>query len=193
MSFESRYGTWLAFLLGSPNAEMTLPSACRPALMLIPSLARSPIADVRFSLSLPARSTKWNLLVRVTHSPSGSGSSGVNGANGDSDMMLARLSFDPGAWIPLVKGVGILECEPVDVRDAEDPEVVIPLDGYPVRLGLLTCLLKVGELRPSDARAAVVEAERGTGGGWAGTNFSWRRVILKMACERDDFSFISVE
>lgn len=27
VSFESRYGTWLAFLLGSPRAEMTLPNA----------------------------------------------------------------------------------------------------------------------------------------------------------------------
>ena len=74
------YGTWLAFLASSPRADITLPSANNPQLMLniigyqlswfcqiwrfpettnlIPSLARSPVAPVRLSLSDPARSTK---------------------------------------------------------------------------------------------------------------------------------------
>ena len=75
------YGTWLAFLASSPRADITLPSANSPQLMLnsvgyqssrfsqslsfqtavtnlIPSFARSPVAPVRFSLSDPARSTK---------------------------------------------------------------------------------------------------------------------------------------
>lgn len=36
--------------------------------MEIPSLARSPVAPVLFSLSEPARSTKWNLAVSVSYS-----------------------------------------------------------------------------------------------------------------------------
>ena len=39
-----------------------------PQLMEIPSLALSPVAPVRFSLSEPARSTKWNFAVRVSNS-----------------------------------------------------------------------------------------------------------------------------
>jgi len=36
--------------------------------MEMPSFALSPVAPVRFSLSDPARSTKWNLAVRVSNS-----------------------------------------------------------------------------------------------------------------------------
>lgn len=36
--------------------------------MEMPSFALSPVAPVRFSLSDPARSTKWNLAVRVSYS-----------------------------------------------------------------------------------------------------------------------------
>lgn len=34
----------------------------------MPSLARSPVAPVRFNLSEPARSTKWNFAVKVSNS-----------------------------------------------------------------------------------------------------------------------------
>ena len=53
---------------------MTFPKAKRPQLMEIPSLARSPVAPVRLSLSDPAKSTKWNFAV------SDSMSSGFAGA-----------------------------------------------------------------------------------------------------------------
>lgn len=36
--------------------------------MEMPSFALSPVAPVRFNLSDPARSTKWNLAVRVSYS-----------------------------------------------------------------------------------------------------------------------------
>ena len=54
VSLESRYG-----MCGLPDssAQMTLPSASRPWLIDIPSFMRSPTAPVRFSRSLPARST----------------------------------------------------------------------------------------------------------------------------------------
>ncbi len=39
-----------------------------PQLMEIPSLALSPVAPVRFNLSDPAKSTKWNFAVRVSNS-----------------------------------------------------------------------------------------------------------------------------
>jgi hypothetical protein len=45
---------------------MTFPKLARPALIEIPSLALSPEACVFFSLSLPAKSTKCNLLSIVT-------------------------------------------------------------------------------------------------------------------------------
>jgi len=48
---------------------MTFPNANKPQLIDIPSLALSPVAPVRFNLSEPARSTKWNLAVRVSNSP----------------------------------------------------------------------------------------------------------------------------
>ena len=48
------------------SCEMTLPRLARPALIEIPSFARSPVAPVFFSLSLPARSTKCSLLSVVT-------------------------------------------------------------------------------------------------------------------------------
>ena len=40
----------------------------RPQLMEMPSLALSPVAPVRFSLSDPAKSTKWNLADNVSNS-----------------------------------------------------------------------------------------------------------------------------
>lgn len=43
----------------------------KPQLILIPSLARSPVAPVRFKRSDPARSTKWNLAVRSSSSVAG--------------------------------------------------------------------------------------------------------------------------
>lgn len=39
-----------------------------PQLMEMPSFALSPVAPVRFNLSDPAKSTKWNLAVRVSNS-----------------------------------------------------------------------------------------------------------------------------
>lgn len=39
VSFESRYGTWVAFFDGSPRALMTLPRAESPALIEMPSCA----------------------------------------------------------------------------------------------------------------------------------------------------------
>src|SRR5258706_3307691 len=54
---------------------MTFPSARRPELIEIPSLARSPCAAVRLRRSEPARSTKWNLETIVVHSPGPSSSS----------------------------------------------------------------------------------------------------------------------
>lgn len=43
-------------------------SLTSPQLMEMPSFALSPVAPVRFSLSDPARSTKWNFAVRVSYS-----------------------------------------------------------------------------------------------------------------------------
>jgi hypothetical protein len=43
----------VAFLVTSPNAEITFPKANRPQLIEIPSLALSPVAPVRFNLSEP--------------------------------------------------------------------------------------------------------------------------------------------
>jgi len=40
----------------------------RPQLIDMPSLARSPVAPVRFSRSDPARSTKWNLAESISNS-----------------------------------------------------------------------------------------------------------------------------
>uniref|UniRef100_A0A6B0V0B1 Putative secreted protein n=1 Tax=Ixodes ricinus TaxID=34613 RepID=A0A6B0V0B1_IXORI len=68
VSFESRYGTWEILPEASPSAEITFPRARSPQLMEMPSLARSPVAPVRLSRSDPARSTKWNLAVRVSNS-----------------------------------------------------------------------------------------------------------------------------
>lgn len=68
VSLESLYGTWRARFDLSPRADITFPRASKPQLMEIPSLARSPVAPVRFSLSEPARSTKWNLALNVTNS-----------------------------------------------------------------------------------------------------------------------------
>lgn len=42
-----------------------------PQLMEIPSLARSPVAPVRFNRSEPAKSTKCNLAIRVSNSSDG--------------------------------------------------------------------------------------------------------------------------
>lgn len=69
VSFESRYGTCVAFFVGSPRAEITFPSALRPALIETASLARSPVAAVRFNRSEPARSTKRNFEVTLTQVP----------------------------------------------------------------------------------------------------------------------------
>ena len=57
---------------------MTLPSAAKPALIEIPSLARSPEAPVFFSRSLPAKSTKCSLLSTVTVSPALNVSTGID-------------------------------------------------------------------------------------------------------------------
>jgi hypothetical protein len=136
---------------------MTFPKACSPALILIPSLARSPMADVRFNRSEPARSTKWNLLLSTTHSPSGSGSSGEpDAANRDGDGVsvnaLWRLNLDPGTWIPLVKGAGILDPGVVGVVGRVAAPFAAP---FPV-LGPFACR-RLGSTG---------------GGGWVGTNFS---------------------
>mmetsp|Transcript_40057 Transcript_40057/g.77967 ORF Transcript_40057/g.77967 Transcript_40057/m.77967 type:complete len:217 (-) Transcript_40057:509-1159(-) len=64
--FASLNGTWAAFLFSSPKAEMTLPRANNPLLMLIPSFILSPVAPVRLTLSDPAKSTKWNLDTMVS-------------------------------------------------------------------------------------------------------------------------------
>lgn len=60
----------------SKEEEKMLPTAygnklyslTSPQLMEMPSFALSPVAPVRFNLSDPARSTKWNLAVRVSNS-----------------------------------------------------------------------------------------------------------------------------
>jgi hypothetical protein len=44
----------------------------RPQFIEIPSFARSPVAPVLLRRSDPARSTKWNLAVRVSNSLEGS-------------------------------------------------------------------------------------------------------------------------
>lgn len=49
---------------------MTLPRACKPELMAMPSFARSPVAAVFFRRSLPARSTKCHLEVTTSQCPS---------------------------------------------------------------------------------------------------------------------------
>jgi len=61
VSFESLYGTWAFFFVSSVKAEMTFPRASNPLFIDIPSFKVAPVAPVLFALSLPARSTKWNL------------------------------------------------------------------------------------------------------------------------------------
>ena len=63
VSLESRNGTNLVLgLLGSilARADMTFPSTNRPLLMSMPSFNLCPTAPVRFTRSLPAKSTKLN-------------------------------------------------------------------------------------------------------------------------------------
>mmetsp|Transcript_33958 Transcript_33958/g.46579 ORF Transcript_33958/g.46579 Transcript_33958/m.46579 type:complete len:213 (-) Transcript_33958:264-902(-) len=70
VSLESRYGTnTLPRFWSSPSALITLPSASRPLLISIPSFIVLPCAPVRFARSLPAKSTKWNLLLRTSACP----------------------------------------------------------------------------------------------------------------------------
>lgn len=107
--------------------------------------------------------------------------------------------------MPLTKGAGILDgVDPIndvgvpgraeegegkedgDPGDNEWP--VVPGRGKWPILGVFACaLLNAGELFWPDS------VDDCGGGGCVGTNFSCRRVILKMACDREDFSFISVE
>lgn len=66
VNLESRYGIcFLAapFLPGSVSAEITFPNESKPILMFIPSFIVLPTAPVFFKRSLPAKSTKCNLLV----------------------------------------------------------------------------------------------------------------------------------
>ena len=50
----------------SVNAEMAMPSASSPSLILMPSFMRSPCDIVFFSRSDPAKYTKCNLLEKLT-------------------------------------------------------------------------------------------------------------------------------
>mmetsp|Transcript_28227 Transcript_28227/g.53753 ORF Transcript_28227/g.53753 Transcript_28227/m.53753 type:complete len:221 (-) Transcript_28227:406-1068(-) len=63
VSLDSRYGTCPPRFDSSPSAEMTLPSASSPQLMLMPSFIRPPTAAVFLLRSEPARSTRWNLAI----------------------------------------------------------------------------------------------------------------------------------
>ena len=54
----------------NPHTPSHLTLLTSPQLIEMPSLALSPVAPVRFSLSDPARSTKWNLALRVSQSSS---------------------------------------------------------------------------------------------------------------------------
>uniref|UniRef100_A0A3P9INP8 Uncharacterized protein n=1 Tax=Oryzias latipes TaxID=8090 RepID=A0A3P9INP8_ORYLA len=48
---------------GSSEAEMTFPRVTRDLLMFPPSFSRTPVAPVASARSLPARSTRWILLI----------------------------------------------------------------------------------------------------------------------------------
>mmetsp|Transcript_20322 Transcript_20322/g.40663 ORF Transcript_20322/g.40663 Transcript_20322/m.40663 type:complete len:204 (+) Transcript_20322:1225-1836(+) len=65
VSLLSLYGTWALLALpplsGALSALMTFPKQSRPWLMFMLSLSLSPLAPVLLALSLPARSTRWNL------------------------------------------------------------------------------------------------------------------------------------
>ena len=58
VSLLSRYGICIAFLVSSVKAEITLPSAKRDLLIMIPSFIVAPVAPVFFARSDPAKSTK---------------------------------------------------------------------------------------------------------------------------------------
>mmetsp|Transcript_114602 Transcript_114602/g.222546 ORF Transcript_114602/g.222546 Transcript_114602/m.222546 type:complete len:238 (-) Transcript_114602:196-909(-) len=66
VSLESRYGTCERWSFGSPKAEITLPSASSPWLILTPSRKRSPTVPVFFARSEPARSAKRTLAVTTS-------------------------------------------------------------------------------------------------------------------------------
>lgn len=63
--------------------------------MEMPSFALSPVAPVRFNLSDPARSTKWNLAVRVSNS--------FISADSDIILLSVALSWNKGEPIKLGK------------------------------------------------------------------------------------------
>lgn len=106
--------------------------------MEIPSLARSPTALVRFNLSEPAKSTKWNLLTRRCHDP---------------------LSVD----VRLVAEEEILSV----------PSRGVPSTGFP----------SIDSVDPSPAFSSD---------GVFGVKLCCFNVTEKIACERDDETFISV-
>lgn len=58
-ALKKRDSQWLLDRYSQPTS---------PQLIEIPSFARSPVAPVRFNLSDPAKSTKWNLAVSVSNS-----------------------------------------------------------------------------------------------------------------------------
>ena len=63
VNFESRYGIWDIFPFDSVKAFITLPRADRLLFIFLLSSSCLPLAPVIRVLSLPAKSTKFNLLI----------------------------------------------------------------------------------------------------------------------------------
>ena len=172
MSFESRYGMCVTdrALAGSPRAEMTLPSACRPELIDMASLARSPTAAVRLSRSEPARSTKCILDTASRTSLSSRSSPSRSGE----------------------KGVGVARPLPMTLAGRRLKRLLLGVEGRPPGVGLDT--RDDGRLL-SDARCCGSRLA-GDGGGAIAAFSSpprrWTSVSEKMACDRDDCAFMSV-
>ena len=171
MSFESRYGMCVTerALAGSPRAEMTLPSACRPELMDMASLARSPTAAVRLSRSEPARSTKCILDTASRTSLSSRSSPSRSGE----------------------KGVGVVRPLPMTLAGRWLKRLPLGVEGRPPGVGLET--RDDGRLL-SDARCCGNRLAGDGGGAIAGLSSPrrWTSVSEKMACDRDDCAFMSV-
>ena len=70
VNFESLYG--ICYVFPSTNAEITFPNADNDKLIFVASLSRSPVAYVFDYLSLPAKSTRFNLPAVILSLPFGS-------------------------------------------------------------------------------------------------------------------------
>ena len=161
--------------------------------MEMPSFARSPAAAVRLScsriksgtmaslpdhrrhtLSEPARSTKWNLDTTVVHSP-GPSSSGVPGR----PFWPSELPGRPPPRPIAVAKLGVCGRPKV----GELTRLLVPMDTEPGRAIRDTLGGDRGVERPPELPPLALPAPE---------CLRWMRVKEKMACERDDWAFMSV-